>query len=54
VIAVDASAVLAILLGEPEGEQFVNIIESRGGVMTPVNYWEVLARSFSYAGAPRP
>lgn len=49
-IAVDASVVLAILLNEPDGEQFRAIIEVSGGVMSPVNYWEVLARSHSDAG----
>jgi ribonuclease VapC len=51
VIAVDASAVLAILLNEPGGSQFTTIIEARGGVISPVNYWEVLARSHSESGA---
>lgn len=51
-IAVDASAVLAILLAEPDQEVFRRaIIAGGGGVMTAVNYWEVLVRAHSAAGA---
>jgi ribonuclease VapC len=50
VIAVDASAVLAILLGEPEGAQFEALLLREGGVMTAVNYWEVLVRANKAAG----
>ena len=49
-IAVDASALLAILLLEPEGGRFRDILERRGGVISPVNYWEVLSRSYRAGG----
>ena len=49
-IAVDASVVLAILLNEPDGRHFAAVLEGREGVMSPVNYWEILARSHSSAG----
>ena len=44
-IAVDASAVLAILFDEPEAKSFRQILAAEGGVMSPVNHWEVLARA---------
>jgi ribonuclease VapC len=50
VIAIDASAVLAILLDEPEGSAFGDIVASRGGVISPVNYWEVVVRAFQIGG----
>jgi ribonuclease VapC len=50
VIAVDASAVLAILLGEPEGARFRAALRV-GGRISAVNHWEVLARAFSDTGA---
>lgn len=49
-IAVDASAVLAIFLGEPEGPAFRARLRADGGVMSPVNYWEVLAKAHSVGG----
>ena len=50
-IVVDASAVLAILIGEPEGEAFKAILlESGGGLISPVNHWEVLVRARSAGG----
>ena len=50
-IAVDASAVLAILMNEPDGASFAAILGASDGVISPVNYWEVLARSHSDSGA---
>ena len=44
-IAVDASAVLAILFDEPEAKSFRQMLAAEGGVMSPVNHWEVLARA---------
>jgi ribonuclease VapC len=44
VIAVDASAVLAILLGESEEARFRSLLRGAGGVISSVNFWEVLAR----------
>lgn len=50
-IAVDASAVLAILLGEPEGPAFKSLLLNAGhSVISPVNHWEVLARAYGLAG----
>ena len=49
-IAVDASAVVAVLMGEPEEAAFRAALAD-GGVMSPVNYWEVLARIHRYEGA---
>lgn len=51
-IAVDASAVLAILFDEPEAPEFRALLVREGGVMSPVNYWEVLARAFVALGEP--
>lgn len=51
-IAVDASAVLAILFEEPEGPTFEGIlIAASGGLISPVNYWEVMVRAGSSRGA---
>jgi ribonuclease VapC len=50
-ITVDASAVLAILLGEPEGPAFKRVLLNAGhSVISPVNHWEVLARAYGEAG----
>ena len=50
-IVVDASAILAILLFEPDGQTFQTaLIEAGGGVMSPVNHWEVLIRSTATRG----
>jgi ribonuclease VapC len=51
VIVVDASAILAILLKEPDAEVFREILLRRGGgVISPVNHWEVLTRARSARG----
>lgn len=51
-IVVDASAVLAIYLNEPERERFLEIVTlAPTAEMAPVNAWEVLARAQSLHGA---
>jgi ribonuclease VapC len=53
VIVVDASAVLAILLDEPEGDTFKQaLLRLGGGVMSPVSHWEVLVRIRATLGGP--
>jgi ribonuclease VapC len=49
-IVVDASAILAILLREPEGRVFQARLEAAGGLISPVNHWEVLARAHGLGG----
>lgn len=50
-IVVDASAILAILLEEPEGPTFeALLLRSGGGLMSPVNHWEVLVRARNARG----
>ncbi|MGD9815504.1 MAG: type II toxin-antitoxin system VapC family toxin [Hyphomonadaceae bacterium] len=50
-IVADASAVLAILLYEPERQHFIDRLTDAGRVIiSPVNYWEVLARALSTDG----
>lgn len=50
-IVVDASAVLAILLEEPDQFTMETAIQAATpAVMSPVNLWEVLARAQSIAG----
>ena len=50
-MAVDASAVLAIVLKEPDAALFESrILAAGGGVISPVNYWEVLVRSWAEFG----
>ncbi|MDB5429862.1 MAG: PilT protein domain protein [Caulobacter sp.] len=52
-IVVDASAILAILFGEPEAREFAICLSDAGGAfMSPVNYWEVVVRARSAAGPP--
>ena len=43
-IAIDASAFLAVYLGEPEQAEFRAILLEQDSVMSPVNHWEVLVR----------
>ncbi len=51
-IVVDASAVLAIYLNEPERAAFLaSIITASNAEMSPVNFWEVLARAHAIDGA---
>lgn len=44
-MAVDASAVVAILLEEPEGPVFRRAIRARDSAISAVNFWEVLVRA---------
>lgn len=44
-IAVDASAVLAILLEEPDGPAFRRTILARSCAISAVNFWEVLVKA---------
>jgi ribonuclease VapC len=39
-ITVDASAIVAILLDEPEGENYLAILMAGPSVMSPISYWE--------------
>ena len=53
-MAVDASAVLAVLLEEPDGPEFRRAMRERASVISPVNFWEVLVKAhvtFDEAGA---
>jgi ribonuclease VapC len=53
-IAVDASAILSMLLDEPEAPPFRNLLRERGGCITPINHWEVLSRAFVVLGPSGP
>jgi ribonuclease VapC len=51
VIAVDASAVLAIFLREPDAALYIaKLAEAREAVMSAVNYWEVLVKAHTVGG----
>lgn len=49
-IVVDASALLAIHLAEPERDVFTVKIASDTTVMSSVNYWESLVRAYALDG----
>lgn len=50
-IVVDASALLAVLLGEPDAEEYLSkLIAARTVRISPVNWWEVQARMSSRYG----
>ena len=50
-IAVDASAVLAILKREPERDAFLAfLLKQNGAVISPVNWWEVSVRARALRG----
>jgi len=51
-IVVDASAIVAIYLGEPERRGFVRRIKQAvaGAIMSPVNLWEALACAHAVNG----
>ena len=49
-IAVDASAVLAIYFNEPERAAFLTRISGVRAFMSPVNLWEVLVRAQAVDG----
>jgi ribonuclease VapC len=51
VIVVDASAVLAIILGEPEATAFSDALTAADVVLlSPVNLWEILVRARAALG----
>jgi len=50
-MVVDASAVLALFLGEPDAEIYASKFADAGpSVMSAVNYWEVLAKAHVIRG----
>ncbi len=50
-IVADASAILAILLDEPERQRFIELLNDNAEIlMSPVNYWEVLVRALASDG----
>ena len=50
-ITVDASALLAIILEEPDQDELLLAIEAAGGgVVSPVNWWEVAVRARAVKG----
>jgi ribonuclease VapC len=50
-IAADASAILAILFGEPEADEFLNqMLLANSVCVSPVNWWEVQVRMQSVYG----
>jgi ribonuclease VapC len=51
-IVVDASALLAVLLGEPDAEEYLSkLVAARTVRISPVNWWEVQVRIRSRYGA---
>jgi ribonuclease VapC len=40
VITVDASAIVAILLDESDGDEYLQILMAGPSVMSPISYWE--------------
>jgi ribonuclease VapC len=51
VIVVDASALVAIYLNEPERAHFLSVIEGADtALLAPVNAWEALAKAFALDG----
>lgn len=49
-IAVDASAVLAVLFNEPDALRYSDLLTVRGGRISPINRWEVLVGAFRERG----
>ncbi|HYD44129.1 MAG TPA: type II toxin-antitoxin system VapC family toxin [Phenylobacterium sp.] len=50
-MVVDASAVVALLLDEPDAEGFrARLLNAGRSLISPVNHWEVLARAHSHGG----
>ena len=50
-IVVDASALLAVLLGEPDAEEYLSkLVAARTIRISPVNWWEVQVRMRSRYG----
>jgi ribonuclease VapC len=51
-LAVDASALLAILLGEPDADQYLSRLLTATAIwISPVNWWEVQVRMHARYGA---
>jgi ribonuclease VapC len=51
-LAVDASALLAILFREGEAQQYSKkLLEAQAAWISPVNWWEVHVRAFAHLGA---
>lgn len=51
-IVVDASAILAILLGEEDGPAIkARLLKAGPGIMSAVNHWEVLAKAYVQGGS---
>lgn len=49
---VDASAIVAILLGEPEQEAFKAVLKAAPSkAMSAINFWEVLVRAHGLSGS---
>lgn len=51
-IVVDASALLAIMLDEPEAGAFRRCLEDNPSLISPINYWEILVRAHKEAREP--
>ena len=52
-MVVDASAVLAAILGEVDAAKFdVALSEPKRKLMSAINYWEVLVRAYGLHGQP--
>ncbi len=49
-IVVDASAILAIHLDEPERDSFQERILHNMGIISPINHWEALVRAWAIDG----
>ena len=50
-MVVDASALVAILLNEPEKADLIRALTSTPGSLSPVGYWEAHTRLHSFKGA---
>jgi len=50
VIVVDASALVAILLEEPEKRSFLHVLAETDVVISPVGYWEAHTRLYRLRG----
>ncbi len=50
-IVIDASAVLAVLLEEPDAPVYqAGLLRAAGGMISSVNYWEVLVKARNHRG----
>ena len=50
-IVVDASAIVAILMDEPERAEFIRILSGAPAVLSPVGYWEAAVNMERHRGA---